>query len=61
MPTNLTLTVKKQLLNKIKDKYKKAVKKDKAKIIDNVVDLTGYDRLISNIAAKKSYSVLYAL
>ena len=44
MSTELGLAVKKQLLNKIKEKYKKVRKKDKAKIIDHIIDLTGYDR-----------------
>ncbi len=34
MSKELGLAVKKQLLNKIKEKYKKVRKKDKAKIID---------------------------
>ncbi len=44
MSTELSLAVKKQLLNKIKAKYKKVRKKDKSKIIDHIIDLTGYDR-----------------
>ena len=44
MTKKLSLSVKKLLLNKIKDKYKKAKKKDKAFIIDDVVELTNYKR-----------------
>jgi hypothetical protein len=44
MSTELGLAVKKQVLKKIKDKYKKVQKKDKSKIIDHIIDLTGYDR-----------------
>ena len=44
MSTELCLAVKKQLLKKIKEKYKKVYKKDKSKIIDHIIDLTGYDR-----------------
>ncbi|MBC8299172.1 MAG: transposase family protein [Pelagibacterales bacterium] len=44
MTQKLSLSVKKMLINKIKDKYKKAKKKDKAFIIDDVVELTNYKR-----------------
>jgi hypothetical protein len=44
MTKKLSLSVKKMLLNKIKDKYKKAKKKDKSFIIDDVVELTNYKR-----------------
>ena len=44
MTKKLSLSVKKILINKIKDKYKKAKKRDKAFIIDDVVELTNYKR-----------------
>ena len=44
MTKKLSLSIKKILINKIKDKYKKAKKRDKAFIIDDVVELTNYKR-----------------
>jgi len=44
MTEKISLLVKKILIKKIKDKYKKAKKKDKSFIIDDVVEITNYKR-----------------
>ena len=44
MSAKLSLITKKEVLKKIKEKYKQVHKKDKSSIINTVVELTGYDR-----------------
>jgi hypothetical protein len=44
MTEKTSLKVKRILIKKIKDKYKKAKKKDKSFIIDDVVEITNYKR-----------------
>ena len=44
MTEKVSLKVKRILIKKIKDKYKKAKKKDKSFIIDDVVEITNYKR-----------------